>query len=127
MTDRAALYVRIPTATAERLRHAAFELQTSKQDLVAGLVNRYVDPAHLEPLRRITVELPDDRLTVGHAEVHTDPPAAVLTPAAAADLLQVSEDDVRRLAEAGELPGRRVGDEWRFSREALLRWLGGGQ
>jgi excisionase family DNA binding protein len=30
---------------------------------------------------------------------------------------------VRALAEAGELPGRRVGGDWRFAREAVLRWL----
>jgi hypothetical protein len=30
-----------------------------------------------------------------------------------------------RAAERGELPGRRIGDEWRFGREALLAWLSG--
>jgi excisionase family DNA binding protein len=27
------------------------------------------------------------------------------------------------LAERGELPARRIGDSWRFSRRALLDWL----
>jgi hypothetical protein len=31
---------------------------------------------------------------------------------------------VRALADAGELPGRKIGDEWRFLRSALLAWLG---
>jgi hypothetical protein len=31
---------------------------------------------------------------------------------------------VRALADAGELPGRRIGDEWRFLRRAVLAWLG---
>ena len=31
----------------------------------------------------------------------------------------------RALAEAGELPGRRIGGDWRFPRAALLEWLGG--
>jgi excisionase family DNA binding protein len=29
------------------------------------------------------------------------------------------------MAEDGKLPARKVGDEWRFTRSALLRWLGG--
>ena len=41
----------------------------------------------------------------------------------AADLLQVSEGEVQALAERGELPGRRIGDQWRFARSALLTWL----
>ena len=50
MADRTALFVRIPAADAERLDRAAFELKASKQDLVAGLVARYVDPATAEGL-----------------------------------------------------------------------------
>ena len=49
----------------------------------------------------------------------------MLTPAQAAELLQVAEDEVVELAEAGELPGRRIGDQWRFSRPALIAWLAG--
>jgi excisionase family DNA binding protein len=30
---------------------------------------------------------------------------------------------VRQLAESGDLPGRRIGGEWRFARAALLAWL----
>ena len=123
MQDRSALFVRIPTAAAERLDRAAFELKASKQDLVAGLVTRYVDPANLDDLRRITVETHDDTLTVGHAEARPDPPRDVLTLAQLAELLQVPEADAADLAEAGELPGRRVGGEWRFARAAVLRWL----
>ncbi len=125
MADRSALFVRIPTQAAERLDRAAFELKTSKQDLVAGLVTRYVDPGDLGELRRITVETRDDALTIGHAEVHPAPAAEVLTLAGAAELLQVAEEEVASLAEAGELPGRRVGSEWRFARDAVLRWLAG--
>jgi excisionase family DNA binding protein len=123
--DRSALFVRIPTPTAERLDRAAFELKTSKQDLVAGLITRYVDPGALDRLRRVTVETQDDGLTVGHAELRPDPPAEVLTVESAAALLQVGAEDVEALAESGELPGRRVGGEWRFAREAVLRWLAG--
>ena len=48
----------------------------------------------------------------------------MLTAAQAAELLQVEEAEVVALAERGELPGRRIGDAWRFSRAALLAWLG---
>jgi excisionase family DNA binding protein len=111
MSDRTALYVRIPTPVAEGLDRAAFERRTSKQDLVTAA------------LRRITIEGHDDALTVGHAEVRPAAPTDVLTLAGVADLLQAAEEDVRALAEAGELPGRRVGGDWRFAREAVLRWL----
>ena len=36
-----------------------------------------------------------------------------------------SEAAILELAEHGELPGRRIGGAWRFSRGALLAWLGG--
>jgi excisionase family DNA binding protein len=49
----------------------------------------------------------------------------VLTVDDAAALLQVDAAAVLAMAQAGELPGRRVGEQWRFSRTALLRWLGG--
>jgi excisionase family DNA binding protein len=48
----------------------------------------------------------------------------VLTPAQLAELLQVEEEAVVELAERGELPGKQVGEEWRFSRVAILAWLG---
>ena len=41
-----------------------------------------------------------------------------------AELLQVGEADVVALAEAGDLPARRIADAWRFSRAAVLAWLG---
>lgn len=30
---------------------------------------------------------------------------------------------IREKARAGEIPGRKVGKEWRFSRRRLLEWL----
>jgi excisionase family DNA binding protein len=141
--EREALFVRIPTPTAERLDRAAFELRISKQDLVSGLVARYVDPASPSSLaalralsddpegaragaagRRVTIETADDTLAVGHHDFRPAPLPDVLTVADAAALLQVDEHVVAELAEAGELPGRRVGSEWRFARQAILDWLG---
>ena len=64
-------------------------------------------------------------MAVGHHAFTPAPPADVLTPTQAAELLQVSEDEVVELAEAGTLPGRRIGAHWRFSRPALIVWLAG--
>ena len=36
------LFVRLPTASAEKLSRAAFELKTPKRELVADLVDRYL-------------------------------------------------------------------------------------
>jgi excisionase family DNA binding protein len=120
--DRTPLYVRLPTTEAERLDRAAFELKTSKQDLVAGLVAAYGD---LDTLRRVTVETTDDGLAIGHAAFRPFSPPDVLTVAELASWLQVDEHAVAELAEQGELPGRKLAGEWRFAREAVLDWLAG--
>jgi excisionase family DNA binding protein len=49
----------------------------------------------------------------------------VLTADQLAGLLQVDAKTVRSLAARGVLPGRKVGRHWRFSRRAVLDWLGG--
>jgi excisionase family DNA binding protein len=49
----------------------------------------------------------------------------VLTVDQAAELLQLSSKTLKRLAQAGRIPGRRVGNQWRFSRHALMDWLAG--
>jgi excisionase family DNA binding protein len=51
---------------------------------------------------------------------------AVLTPPAAANYLQVPEPTLIAEAEAGRLPGRRIGGEWRFLKLALAEWLQAG-
>ncbi len=50
---------------------------------------------------------------------------ALLVTDEVAELLQVHPKQVYRLLARG-LPGRRVGREWRFDREEVLRWVGGG-
>jgi excisionase family DNA binding protein len=47
----------------------------------------------------------------------------VLNVREAAHLLGVAEWTVREQAKAGRLPGRKIGKEWRFSRQALLDFL----
>lgn len=50
---------------------------------------------------------------------------AVLTLAEAASLLRVEANDLERLAQEGDVPGRRIGASWRFGCEALMDWLSG--
>jgi excisionase family DNA binding protein len=101
------LFVRLPAASAERLNRAAFELKTPKRELVAGLVDRYLGA---------------DEIVVGRAATQVREPD-VLTVEQLAELLQVDAPTVRKLAAAGELPGRKLGRHWRFSRHAVLEWL----
>jgi excisionase family DNA binding protein len=109
--ERTPLYVRLPSEEAEKLDRAAFEMKTSKQDLVTDMI------------RRFTVETTDGGMAVGHAAFRAFSPPEVLTVAELASWLQVSEDAVAELAEAGDLPGRKLAGEWRFAREAVLDWL----
>ena len=101
------LFVRLPAASAERLNRAAFELKTPKRELVADLVDRYLGA---------------EDVVVGRASAETREPD-VLTVEQLAELLQIDQKTVRSLAAAGELPGRKLGRHWRFSRQAVLDWL----
>ncbi len=51
------------------------------------------------------------------------PASEVLTLAEVASFLRVSEGAVSAEAESGRLPGRRLEEDWRFSRKAILEWL----
>jgi excisionase family DNA binding protein len=101
------LFVRLPAASADRLNRAAFELKTPKRELVADLVDRYLDA---------------EQFAVGRAAMEGGEPD-VLTAEQLAQLLQVDEKTVRSLAAKAELPGRKIGRHWRFSRQAVLDWL----
>jgi len=37
--------------------------------------------------------------------------------------LQVAKSTLYKLAQEGKVPGQKVGKHWRFSREAIDRWL----
>ena len=50
-------------------------------------------------------------------------PGEVLTLAEAAAYLRFSEADVLRLVNEQALPARRLGNEWRFLKAAIQRWL----
>jgi excisionase family DNA binding protein len=47
----------------------------------------------------------------------------VLTTPEAAQYLRVSESVLLREAEAGKIPGRKLGGEWRFTELAVANWL----
>jgi excisionase family DNA binding protein len=121
--QRKPLYVRLPEPTAKKLDHVAVELGMSKQDLVADLVEQRL-PFPGAGTRRVVVETADDSLSVGRAEFFPAEPVEVLTAAEAADLLRSDEATVIAMAEEGTVPGRKIGDDWRFTRSAILRWLG---
>jgi excisionase family DNA binding protein len=128
--DTAALFVRLPVEEAEKLDRFSFERRIPKRDVVRWLVSERLDDADvvwqqpLPPPVRIVAPAPGE-MAVGRADVVPAPPPDVLTAEQAAELLQTEPDTVRELAESGELPGRRVGGEWRFLRQAVLGWLGG--
>jgi excisionase family DNA binding protein len=121
--DYTALFVRIPSAEAQKLHRAADVLGTPKRELITRLVAQFdpEDPVWTRPVAGALgaqAEFP-----LGQ---HSFRPAAeleILTPAQLAGLLQVDEEVVIELAENRELPGRKIGEEWRFTREAILAWL----
>jgi excisionase family DNA binding protein len=41
--------------------------------------------------------------------------------------LKIGRTTLLKLAQEGKLPGQKVGNQWRFSRQALLKWLENGQ
>ena len=47
----------------------------------------------------------------------------VMTAKEAAVFLRITPQTVRSLARRGDLPGRKVGRAWRFSKEGLENWL----
>jgi excisionase family DNA binding protein len=110
--ESTAVFARVPPDAARKLDRAAAALRLSKREIVASLLS--------------TLDTQEGELLLGRAEVsRADPRADVLTPRQLAAFLQVDESTVLELAERGELPGRRLGGEWRFARAAVLAWLGG--
>lgn len=123
-TDYTALYVRIPSEEADKLHRAADFLRTPKRELITKLVARF-DPEDPVWTQEVAGPMPGAQAEWAVGQ-HSFRPAAeleILTSAQLAGLLQVEEETVVELAEQGELPGRKVGEEWRFSREAILAWL----
>ncbi|WP_428267866.1 helix-turn-helix domain-containing protein [Haliangium sp.] len=127
-----ALYVRLPATAGEKLNRASDALGIPKKELVAGLVAKYVDPdsprglsalGSLSQPRRISIDLADSGPSMGTYSFQPYDPPEVMDAQQAGVLLQIDEAVVVELAEAGTLPGRKLGTVWRFSRAALLAWL----
>jgi len=49
----------------------------------------------------------------------------VITPFQVAALLKIHVKTVYRLAEAGVIPGNKIGRNWRFSKKSVLRLVSG--
>ncbi len=127
-----ALYVRLPATAGEKLDRAAEALGIHKKDLVAGLVEKYVDPdsprgrnvlGSLAGPRKVNLDAGDAGPTLGTYSFQPYDPPEVLSAEQAGQFLQIEEALVVELAEAGKLPGRKLGSAWRFSRAALVAWL----
>jgi excisionase family DNA binding protein len=110
------LFVRLPAGTAAALDRAAGNTGRHKQAIVSDiLAERLAQPARTLALGRIDVASP------------TPPLDEVLTLEEAAALMKIPVDAIRERAEAGGLPGRRFGTEWRFTRSAIFDWLAEGE
>jgi excisionase family DNA binding protein len=113
------VFLRLPISEAERLDEASQRLGTPKSRLVADLV-----ASHL-------AEKPEAAIgalkgaPVGRALFAAAAEPEVLTLEQLAELLSLDVEATLALAEAGELPGRKLGEEWRFSRRRILDWLSG--
>jgi excisionase family DNA binding protein len=51
------------------------------------------------------------------------PPVVLLTATQVAEILQWNRFTVVKKAEKGDIPGFKLGREWRFRQEDLLRWI----
>ena len=58
---------------------------------------------------------------------HDEPLREILTVDEAAQLLGVSLKTFQKVLREGEVPGRKIGREWKFSRRALIAWVGDGR
>src|ERR671930_1233546 len=119
--DETAIFVRIPSTEADKLHRAASALGAPKRELITRLVAQHVDPENPATLSRLGGA--EWELGVGRAWTRSFEELEILTPEQLATLLQVDEQTVLEMAERKEIPARKVGDEWRFSRAAVLAWL----
>jgi excisionase family DNA binding protein len=114
-----AVYVRMADRLARKLDSAAERLGVSKRELLAALVDDHLNAEEGNLADRLRNGRAA-RSPAGHASG-----GEVLTLEEAAELLRVEAGDVRALIDDGELPARRLGQQLRLSRTAVLAWLRG--
>lgn len=121
--------MRLPAVAVEKLDRAAEALGMRKKDLVAGLVSKYVDPDSDRGLTALgslsaprSLSGPVEMARGSYSFVPHDPPE-VMNAEQAGQFLQIEAATVIELADKGQLPGRKLGGSWRFSRAALVAWL----
>jgi excisionase family DNA binding protein len=112
---RVPLFVRLPRDQAAALDRLAETAGRHKQHVISELLADKLTPGAPISIGRV------EALSVSDA-----PADEVLTLDEAAALLKLPKEAVLSRAEAGELPGRRFDNEWRFARLAILSWLGDG-
>lgn len=105
--DQVPVYVRLAADSAERLERAVSTSGRSKRAIIEDAVRSH---------------LGDDGLVVGRVSLREEAPA-ILTLEETADLLRLDSAVLLVAAEAGQVPTRQIGEQWRFSRDALLDWL----
>jgi len=64
----------------------------------------------------------EERVTYHAGDAPGDHPV-VMTVDQVADYLQIGRRTVYNMVAAGELPGAKVGEQWRFFRPEIDRWL----
>jgi len=95
----------------QALRHCLIQRRTRRS---ASRVDRSIHHTREEDEGRyVSVNADENR-------AETDP---VLDAEGAAQLLHVSTKTLLKSARAGDIPGRKVGREWRFARTALMEYL----
>jgi len=55
------------------------------------------------------------------------PDREILTIEEAAELLGVSVKTFNKVLHSQSIPARKIGREWKFSRQALITWIGAGR
>jgi excisionase family DNA binding protein len=113
--EKTALFVRIPMATAKKLESHAKRAGKSKQDVVSTLITEGLQKGIAPSLVVPTAP------TVSGPEAVSD----IMTLDELVAFLRVDRSELERRLQAQELPARRFGDEWRFSREAIAHWMEG--
>ncbi len=102
------LFVRLPAVESDRLSELSRLTGRSKRQLVGEAVRDHLADS--------------GEMILGRAELR-EPTPEVMTLEEAAALLRVAPEELAAAAEAGAIPGRRLGTQWRFGREGLLGWL----